>query len=97
MVGAAVVGVAVAGVVLGLVFTGGGGEPKPLTHDDYTRMWHETRVGESRDAVLARWPKDPYQHYTDNLKDECFEWQDDRRYLYSLCFNSGVLRAKDFV
>jgi hypothetical protein len=96
-VGAAALGVALAGVVLGLVFTGGGGggEPKPLSHDDYTRIWHETRVGESRDEVLARWPKDTYQHYRDNLKDECFQWRDDRLYLYNLCFTAGVLRSMD--
>ena len=45
--------------------------------------------------MLARWPKKPYQHYVDNLKDECFEWQDKPLYLYNLCFKGGVLRSKE--
>jgi hypothetical protein len=98
-IGAAVLAVAAAAIVLALVFTGGGdgGKPKRLTHDDFTRMWLATRVGESMDVVLARWPKVPYQHYRDNLKDDCYEWRDDRRYIYNLCFTAGVLRAKDLV
>ena len=97
-IGACVVGAVVAGVVLGLALTGGGGgEPEPLSHDDYTRIWLETRVGDAMDDVLSRWPKDPYQHYADNLKDDCYEWRDERRYIYNLCFAAGVLRSKDLV
>ena len=45
--------------------------------------------------MIKRWPKDPYQHYTDNLKDDCFEWSNEPLYLYNLCFSDGVLRSKD--
>ena len=92
-------GVAVGGVVLGLVLTGGGGrgEPKSLSHDDYMRIWRETRIGDAMDDTLARWPKDPYQHYRDNLQDDCYEWRDGRRYIYNLCFTARVLRSKDLV
>src|SRR6478735_4651013 len=91
---------AVAGVAVGLslaLTSGGGGEPKRMSHDDYQRIWFQTGVGDSRDEVLARWPKVPYQHYTDNLKDEGYEWRDERRYIYNLCFADGVLRTKDLV
>jgi hypothetical protein len=65
-----------------------------LSHADYARLWKRTRVGESKSTVLARWPKKPYQHYSDNLKDDCFEWLDKPLYLYNLCFKGGVLRSK---
>src|SRR5262245_56166993 len=94
--GTAVLVVAAAAVALSLALTrGGDGGSKHPTHDDYTRMWLATRVGEPMDDVLARWPTVPYQHYKDNLKDDCYEWRDNRRYLYNLCFNAGFLRSKD--
>jgi hypothetical protein len=94
--GLMVVGVA---IVLAIVLTDGGGPKRDgaaaqLSHADYARLWQRTRVGESRSDALAGWPKPPYQHYTDNLQDECFEWQDKPTYLYNLCFKGGVLRSK---
>jgi hypothetical protein len=55
--------------------------------------------------VLARWPKIPYQHYTDNLKDNCYEFSDVPdvtrnnmpENIYNLCFKDGVLRSKDIL
>ena len=87
-------------VVLGLTLTGGSGaKQQPLAeemnHSDYSLIWQQTHVGEPREAVLARWPTPPYQHYKDNLKDDCFEWEDQPYYLYNLCFTGGVLRTKD--
>ena len=80
---------------LSLAFTGGGGGgPKQLSHADYEELWVGTHIGEPKAAVLARWPKVPYQHYTDNLKDDCYEWSDEPSYLYNLCFKDGVLRLK---
>ncbi len=103
-IGAAGLAVIATVVGLSLAFTGGGGS-KQLSHDDFMRLWQGTRVGESMSAVLARWPKVPYQHYTDNLKDDCYEWSDvpDVRLnnmptnLYNLCLTDGVLRTKDIL
>jgi hypothetical protein len=99
-IGTVVVAGAATAAALALSFRGSGGPEqvsRQLNHHDFARLWQETRVGESTAAVLARWPKDPYQHYTDNLKDNCFEWSDESRYLYNLCFKNGVLRSKDLV
>jgi hypothetical protein len=98
-IGAAVVAAAATAIVLSLTLGGGG--PKHLSHDDYERLWDGTHLGDPEQAVLARWPV-PYQHYADNLKDDCYEWADVpvRRYnnlpsnLYNLCFKDGVLRSK---
>jgi hypothetical protein len=104
--GAAVLAAVVVAVVLAVVLTGGGGsggggtteagraDSTQLSHAEYARLWTATRVGEARSKVLARWPEEPYQHYSDNLKDECFEWLDKPIYLYNLCFRDGVLRSK---
>jgi len=99
----AIGGVAVAATAAGLslALIGGGGS-KQLTHTDFARLWQGTHVGESAAAVLARWPKTPYQHYTDSLKDDCYEFADVRdashgnmpQNLYNLCFRDGVLRSK---
>ena len=36
------------------------------THATYQRLWNTTRVGTPVATVLGRWPKPPYQQYTDN-------------------------------
>ena len=96
-IGTVAVAAAATAVALSLSLGGGGGRPEHFNHHDYARIWQETHVGESRDVVLARWPSDPSEHYTDNLKDDCFEWSDERRYIYNLCFSQGILRTKDLV
>jgi hypothetical protein len=96
-IGAGAVATAGLAVGLSLALTGGGGGtsgPKQLTHADYEVLWDETHIGDAKAAVLARWPKVPYQHYHDNLKDDCYEWSDEPSYLYNLCFKDGVLRLK---
>ncbi len=101
-IGAAVAVVAVT-VGLSLALTGGGS--KQLSHADFERMWAQTRLGDSTSSVLARWPKIPYQHYTDNLKDNCYEFSDVPdvtrnnmpENIYNLCFKDGVLRSKDIL
>ena len=95
-IGAVVVAAAALAVGLSLALTGGGGSSgsKQLSHADYEELWRGTHVGETKAAVLARWPKVPYQHYADNLKDDCYEWSDEPSYLYNLCFKDGVLRLK---
>jgi hypothetical protein len=103
--GAAGLVVVVVAVVLAIVLTDGGdgkgtagaarqATTLQLSHAAYARLWQRTRVGEPTKAVLARWPKTPYQHYGDNLKDDCFEWFDKPNFLYNLCFKGGVLRTK---
>ncbi len=99
-IGVVVVAAAAAAVALSLTLGGGGG-PKQLSHDDYAQLWQGTHLGESKQAVLGRWPV-PYQHYADNLKDDCYEWSDAPNLrlnnmpqnLYNLCFKDGVLRSK---
>jgi hypothetical protein len=102
--GAAVLVVVAAAVGLSLGLTGGGGS-KPLTHADFARLWQGTRLGQQMQAVLARWPRNPYQHYTDGTKNDCYEWADAPdphrtdmpQNLYNLCFKNGVLRTKDLL
>jgi hypothetical protein len=89
---AALVAVALA-IALPLALTGGGGPPKNPTHADYEVLWDGTHLGDPMKEVLSRWPA-PYQHYKDNLKDDCYEWSDKPNYLYNLCFKDGVLRLK---
>ena len=87
---------AAAAVGLSLAFVGGGGGGKSVdtapVGAGWERVYHESRIGAKQAAVLALWPKIPYQHYSDNLKDDCYEWQGDN--LYDLCFKNGVLRLK---
>jgi hypothetical protein len=102
-IGAGLAAIAVA-VGLTLALTGGGGSTQ-LSHADFERIWAETRLGDATSAVLARWPKVPYQHYRDNLKDDCYEFEDvpDPAHnnmpqnIYNLCFKDGVLRTKDIL
>jgi hypothetical protein len=95
--GVAVLAVAAA-VGLSIVLTGGGGgkqqasTAEPPAGPDWEQLYRESRVGAKETAVLALWPKIPYQHYSDNLKDDCYEWQGDN--LYNLCFKGGVLKSK---
>jgi hypothetical protein len=97
-IGTAVVAAVAVAVALALARKGGGEDhPGPLDHHDYALLWQQTHLGEARDAVLARWPTVPDEHYIDNLKDDCFEWSDERRYIYNLCFNAGILRSKELI
>jgi hypothetical protein len=93
--------IAVAAVALAVALAGNGDskqrESSELNHEDFARLFAETRVGDEMDATLTRWPKDPYQHYSDNLADDCYEWSDTPLYLYNLCFKYGVVRTKDIV
>ena len=67
--------------------------------------WEGTHLGDPTVAVLARWPKIPYQHYSDNLKDDCYEFSDVPdvtrnnmpENIYNLCFKDGFLRTKDIL
>ena len=95
MAGLAVIAAAAVGLVLAL--TGGGGRGHASTTAPQTGLTWEQRfrashLGAKQATVLRLWPKIPYQHYPDNLKDDCYEWQGDN--LYNLCFKDGVLRSK---
>jgi hypothetical protein len=105
--------VLVAGMItVAVVMTEGGGRRAAsasessssavLPDDRYAILWAATRVGQSKTSVLSRWPKTPYQHYRDNLAEDCYEWEDvaagpdnhQPAHLYNLCFKNGVLRLK---
>ena len=102
-IGAAVLAVIATAVGLSLALTGGGS--KQPSHADFERIWAETHLGDRTTTVLALWPKVPYQHYTDNLKDNCYEFadvpdvtrNDMPENIYNLCFKDGVLRSKDIL
>jgi hypothetical protein len=90
-----VVAVAAAAAGLSLALTGGGGSGRSsdtVTGLSWKQRFAKSHVGDTKAAVLALWPKIPYQHYSDNLKEDCYEWQGDN--LYNLCFADGVLRLK---
>jgi hypothetical protein len=94
LIGAVVV-VAAVGVGLGLALTGGSdGEQTTAGAPPVTLggLYALTKVGDKESDVLARWPKIPYQHYKDNLQEDCYEWQGEN--LYDLCFRNGVLALK---
>ena len=87
----AIIVVAAAAVGLSLALGGGGGRPAATTTATDTTaprglagLYAATRLGTKEAVVLARWPKIPYQHYSDNLGEDCYEWQGDN--LYNLCF-----------
>jgi hypothetical protein len=84
---------AAAGLVLALRGNGGNGQ-STVTRPPVglASLYRQTRVGEKESDVLARWPKTAYQHYRDNLQDDCYEWQGEN--LYNLCFKNGVLALK---
>ena len=100
VIGAAVVAAAATGIALDLTLGGGG--TMQLTHDDFLQLWEGTHLGDAKQVVLSRWPDPPYQHYADNLKDDCYEWEDVPDVhnknlptsLYNLCFKDGILRSK---
>jgi hypothetical protein len=84
------------GVGLGLALSGGSGSGAPTEVStgvvSLEQRFAESHVGQKEAEVLALWPKVPYQHYHDNLLEDCYEWQGDN--LYDLCFKNGVLRLK---
>jgi hypothetical protein len=93
----AVAGFAAVAGGLSLAFTGGdrsGGSSDTRQGPGLTweQRFSASRVGARKEAVLALWPRIPYQHYSDNLKEDCYEWQGDN--LYDLCFLGGVLHLK---
>jgi hypothetical protein len=59
----------------------------------YAALYRRMTVQKTRVEVLRKWPE-PYQRYSDNLGDRCYEWKAARR-LYNLCFKHGVLALKD--
>jgi hypothetical protein len=74
-----------------------------LSNRAYAHLWRVTRLGQPKAMVLQRWPGRPYEHYSDNFSDDCYEWADrpvaPYRYLpahlYNLCFRDGLVASKD--
>ena len=87
-------------VVVGIaIWLMSGSTPSQPSHAAFVQNFAAATVGAKRSSVLAQWPKKPYQHYSDNFGDECFEWLDDygdgkRRALYDFCFKNGRLTQK---
>jgi hypothetical protein len=93
--GACVALVAALGIGLGIVLAGNDRSDAATTTVrgmSWEQLYAAAKVGQKKARVLAKWPKIPYQHYSDNLSDDCYEWQGDN--LYDLCFKYGVLRMK---
>jgi hypothetical protein len=92
---AVVVGLAI-GLPLGLGSGGGKKAPKAtaLSHAAYAQLYTSAVLRQTTIAILARWPKPPYQSYRDGRGDRCFEWYDKPVALYNLCFRNGLLVDK---
>ena len=65
--------------------------PANVSAEELQSLFEEAAVGQKESDVLARFPA-AYQHYTDNLREDCYEWRGAS--LYNLCFRAGVLRLK---
>jgi hypothetical protein len=84
-------------VGLSIAYGGGDGTTQPPTHpatvsaEELQSLFEQAAVGQKEADVLAKFPA-AYQHYTDNLREDCYEWRGAS--LYNLCFRAGVLRLK---
>jgi hypothetical protein len=81
------------GVGITVWLTAGGNRPV-LTHVAYARLFARAIVRETRIGVLDQWPKPPYQTFGDNFGNQCFEWFDRPKVVYTLCFKNGLLAIK---
>ena len=85
------------GVGLGVAFGGGSGRNSSaptattISAEALQSLFETAKVGEKEKDLLAKWPA-PYQHYRDNLGEDCYEWRGAN--LYDLCFRAGVLHLK---
>ena len=84
------------GLAVGLSLAYGGGTKPPappatVSAEELQSLFEEAKVGQKKSDVLPRFPR-PYQHYRDNLGEDCYEWRGAN--LYDLCFRAGVLHLK---
>jgi hypothetical protein len=84
------------GLAIGLSLAYGDGTKQPVrpttvSAEQLQSLFEEATVGQKEPDVLARFPE-PYQHYRDNLGEDCYEWRGAS--LYNLCFRVGVLHLK---
>jgi hypothetical protein len=71
--------------------TAPGPQPNPKA---YAALYNRATEGTTTLAgVLKLWPK-PYQIYSDNQGERCYEWFDRPSVLYNLCFKKGILNSK---
>ena len=95
VIGVCFVAAVAIGVTVGLV-TRGSSKAKPPAPSPaaYALLYAEMIVGKTTTAILSQWPP-PYQTYrSGNNGDQCYEWYDQPRTLYNLCFKNGVLAFK---
>lgn len=83
---------------LSLAFGGGsgpaqqtGGTTTQVSAEELQSLFEEATVGQKESDVLAKFPA-PYEHYKDNLGEDCYEWRGAS--LYNLCFKAGALHLK---
>jgi len=93
---AGLVALAALGLALGLGLTYGSDGNAPTTATSVSpgallSLYDEAAVGQKEQDVLAAWPP-PYEHYRDNLGEDCYEWKGAN--LYNLCFRAHVLHLK---
>jgi hypothetical protein len=67
-------------------------QPKSFTNAQYQRAFSIAKVGKTSIAVIKTWPP-PYQHYTDQYGQQCYEWNDVGQALYNMCFKKNGLLA----
>ena len=84
------------GLAIGLSLAYGGGPAQQATvttvsAEELQSLFEEAAVGQKEADVLAKFPT-PYQHYRDNLGEDCYEWRGAS--LYNICFKAGVLHLK---
>jgi hypothetical protein len=65
--------------------------PATVSAEQLQSLFEEAAVGQKEADLLAKFPP-PYQHYRDNLAEDCYEWRGAS--LYNLCFRAGVLHLK---
>jgi hypothetical protein len=98
-VAAGLVALAALGLALGrsLAYGGDGAHsgaptaPTTISAEALLSLYDRAAVGQKEQDVLAAWPP-PYEHYRDNLGEDCYEWKGAD--LYNLCFKARVLHLK---
>jgi hypothetical protein len=87
------------GLAVGLSLAYGGSDsatqtstrPATVSAEELQSLFEEAKAGQKESDVLAKFPA-PYEHYKDNLGEDCYEWKGAT--LYNICFRHGVVHLK---